>query len=59
MASFFHPAGFGGGVLDLRKLFRRQAIVRAVLLSRLQASLRATAAPKWHPDSYSQPGETE
>lgn len=32
--------------LDLFRFFRRQAIVRAVLLSRLQASLRAASASR-------------
>ena len=38
---------------------RQRAIVRALLISRLQAALRATTAPQWHPDSYIQPGEVE
>ena len=38
---------------------RQRALVRAVLISRLQASLRAAAAPQWHPDSYTQPGDVE
>ena len=52
--------------LELPPFFRRlnaqgrqRSIVRAILITRLQASLRATAAPKWHPDSYLQPGEVE
>ena len=52
--------------LELPPFFRRlnaqgreRAIVRAILVSRLQASLRAAAAPQWHPDSYIQPGEAE
>ena len=64
--SFSLLVGFGGYVLEqlfyraaTRARARRRALVRAVLLSRLQASLRATAAPKWHPDSYAQPGEAE
>ena len=52
--------------LELPPFFRRlnaqgqqRAIVRALLISRLQASFRATAAPQWHPDAYLQPGEVE
>ena len=65
-ASSFPLAGSGGGVVELpyfwRRLnaqARRRSLVRAVLVSRLQASLLAASAPAVHPDAYIQPGETE
>ena len=66
MASSIPLRPGGGPLLELPPFFRRlnaearrRALVRSILVSRLQASLRASAAPKWHPDAYVQPGEIE